>query len=155
MSNGMNKFVVEFDIGDAPMIVRAFSIARNTAMMCGYPDAQKRFERYRAIVKQFVPLTAKLFDEEQWSLIMAKLQEAKNFTIAFTPRYSWVREKTMEDEGTIIITIGEDVFEVSKFKTPHFKLIRGDAFILREELITLAPMDCACSATGTDIEDYR
>lgn len=155
MTNGRNKFTVEFDLGDAAMIVHAFAIARNTAMMCGYPDATKRFERYREVVRQFVPQCSSYFDEEAWSQMVADLQEVNSFMVIFEDqlRY-WTRPRQPADEGKITIRIGKRSYEASEYKGRALtKPTRQLAGLIRDELVSLAGMDCSCEAVGLDYEE--
>jgi hypothetical protein len=55
MNNRRGFFTVEFHEGDAYMLVHAMMIAATTAMMCGYPGAQERFNEYKREVRGTCP----------------------------------------------------------------------------------------------------
>lgn len=152
MSNRPNHFTVEFHEGDAPMLVHAMIIASNTAMMCGYPGAKERFNTFKKKFEEYVPAISKLFDEEEWSEIIAKLQHVDNYVVEFqSNRWHW-GEPTPEQEGTIFIRIGE-----ARFAARGWNLKRNDPVRrahladLLTTLDRLAPLGC----TGTVVELER
>lgn len=78
IGNGENIVSIEFDRADALMIVHAMQIGANTAMMCGYPDAEARFRHYREVFKALVPEGAvHLRSEEAFTEIILAIREAK------------------------------------------------------------------------------
>lgn len=153
MSNMKNKRTLEFDVSDAPMLIHAMQIAANTAMMCGHPDARKRFQAYRKVFEQFVPAEAAWFDEETWGDIGEALVTATGFHVYLDltrfeklalergERISW---RAREDLDLVIdFRQGEEI--VRRFKSKYgFKGKAGDPRVAAvfKVLDDLAPMTC-------------
>lgn len=102
MDNKRNKVSLEFDVTDLPMVADAFSIARNTAMMCGRPVAKERLERLRQAVEALVPEPARVFDGEVWAEIGAALSTAARWSLA-VERPDW--RGSYYRTGWLVVTV--------------------------------------------------
>lgn len=81
MDNKRNKFTIEYDIADLPMVVHALAIARNTAMMCGHTVAKERLEHLRKIVDGLVPPAARVFDDQVWCEICLAIYDSPEWSV--------------------------------------------------------------------------
>jgi hypothetical protein len=139
--NSRLKRTLEFDLTDAPMLVHALSIAAATAKMCGLKDAEQKLRAYKAILAQFVPPEAKLFEEEAWAEIGMALATSPTFLVSITrarwehgqPLYRW-------SEGMVTVTMPgrqwqSDRRTLYKPGAPEFKAVF-------DVLSALAPIGC-------------
>jgi hypothetical protein len=150
MNNRRGFFLVEFHEGDAYMLVHAMMIAATTAMMCGYPGAQARFNEYREKFEEHVPAMARIFEEERWAEIIALLQAAPGYEIEFVKdwRGNW-RDPPEEDTGRVKVKIGDKMFQSDLWgKVGEEPFKRKHLEELMRTLDVLAPLDC----TGTMTE---
>jgi hypothetical protein len=151
LDNKHLKHTLEFDEADAPVIMRAFSLAAATAMMCGHPGAKKKMQAYQAMMVKFVPDAAKHFDEEVWCEIGIALASATRFEVTLCKdgwhNHHWVRE------GRVSILVDGRRFDAEGIDRYRF----GDPILQQvfDAIRDLAPMDCeAVLATKfADVED--
>lgn len=152
MSNMQNKRTIEIDVSDAPMLVHAMQIAANTAMMCGHPEARKRFQQYRDVFKAFAPAESDYFDEEAWGEIGMALAQAKTFRV-FLDEDHWDKRARAEGRGRwsisyhLFVQIGEQVWHAKHLRrgmAPHETIKAGDPRVkaVFDVLASLAPIDC-------------
>lgn len=155
MSNNRNMRTMEFDVSDAPMLLHAMAIAAATALMCGHPDARKRFERYKDLFKSFVPPEADLFDEETWGDIGMVLAQAQAFRVIadlhpIDRRRKEKGEYVSPYSTKLRLRVEVDVGEKTRaFETKYGVDIKpdGDPRVkaVHDVLAELAPLDCAGS----------
>jgi hypothetical protein len=137
--NARLKRTFEFDLADAPVLMRAFSIAACTAMLCGHHTAKRRLDEYKAMMAQFVPPEAALFDEEEWCEIGIALVDAESFSVVLeAPR--WERDRGTFWRGLITVRVGDKVWQSDS--TERYE--RGDPKIaaVHRVLAELAPIGC-------------
>jgi len=134
--NKRNRVAFEFDATDLPMIVHAFAIARNTAMMCGHDGAKRRLEELRQAVDALVPEGARVFDGEVWCEIGMALRDAKAWTVGIALD-SWSR--SYERTGRIGVRLGNTTW---MSKASEYGAASPELQAVRELVRDLAPMDC-------------
>lgn len=138
MSNNQHLRTLEFHVADAPVIMRALSVAACTAMMCGNHDAKDRLDQYKLTVAQFVPDEAKLFSPEEWCEIGIALVQEKSFRVTLTKpgwhRHHWV------PGGRLTVFVGDRRFDAEGIEHMAWDDPRIDAVF--RVLIDLAPLDC-------------
>ena len=139
MTNNRLKRTLEFDVTDAPMLMHALRIGACTAMMCGHKDADQKMRAYEAILKQFVPEAAKMFDEEVWASMGIALTTAKAFEVTLI-RDRWERQSWYAPKGRLAVIVREKIFQAGwdhkyAFDDPALRL-------LYDTLTEIAPLDC-------------
>lgn len=145
MSNRRDKFVMEFDRADAPMLVHALGIAANTAMMCGHPQAQKKLQAYREAVKAFAPPEADRFDEEVWAEMGIALLTAKRVDVGVKQRAWEHKGSDWWSEGTLVVTVDGREFRGDRGGKPHVRRDDGVTISALYEVVKeMAPME-GCS----------
>jgi hypothetical protein len=162
MSNMQNKRTLEFDVSDAPMLVHAMQIAANTAMMCGHPDARKRFQQYREVFQSFAPPEAAFFDEETWGEMGMALAQASAFHVymdidsferrEFTQRgyLSYSARNSMD----LWVSFTRKDQEPIRFRSKYgFKGSKDDPRVEQvfKALAELAPLDCVGTFDNQDV----
>lgn len=141
MSNKANKRTFEYDLADAPMIAHAFAIAASTAMLCGHQNAKEKFKAYRAIIRQFVPPEADIFDEEVIGEIGIALVKAETFHVTVI-NPSWRKDERLYD-CVIAVYVGKRCWTSNSLSTKK-KINPGSPLIKKvfDYIQELAPMDC-------------
>lgn len=130
IGNGENIVSIEFDRADALMIVHAMQIGANTAMMCGYPDAEARFRHYREVFKTLVPAGAvHLRSEESFTEIILAIRETKTW------RAEESRGQAFRDKLDADIIVGQRSWPTNIWLT------RDEYQSLLDAITSMAPMD--------------
>jgi len=130
VGNGENIVSIEFDRADALIIVHAMQIAANTAMMCGYPDAEARFRHYQEVFTALVPKGAvHLRSEEAFTEIILAIRDKK----VWRAEESSARAFQDKIDGDIIV--GDRRWATKLFLT------RAEYKDLLDAIISMAPMD--------------
>ncbi|USN16148.1 hypothetical protein PAPPERLAPAPP_04070 [Brevundimonas phage vB_BpoS-Papperlapapp] len=152
MSNSRNKRTFEFDVTDAPMLLHAMSLAAATAMMCGHPDAKRRFQSYRDMLKEYVPVEADLFDEEVWGEMGMALARSQAFRVRIdlSPYHRGCQERGEYISRYLTkLRLYVEIDVGSKTKTFEAKYgveceAQDDPKVkaVYDVLVNLAPMDC-------------
>lgn len=133
--NKRNKGTFEFDLTDAPMLLRALSIGASTALMCGHPGAHSRMKQYVEIMRQFAPSAALLFDPESWCELWMALGTAETYAISLAP-HKWAAK--YRQEKAIAVTVGGRIWFS---KQDRFTDQSPELDAVRRLLRDLAPMD--------------
>lgn len=146
--NRRHTRTMEFEVSDAPALMRAFSIAACTAMMCGHKGAQARLDRYKKLMAEFVPAEAKLFDEEVWCEIGIALVNAKTFRVALT-QAGWHRHHWVHD-GKLTVYVDDVRFDTQGIET--YRPGAPEIEAIYKVLTDLAPIDCVGTMEGQEVE---
>ena len=116
MSNGRLTHLLAFESYEAPMMVAALRLARNTAMMCG-GHGRKRLEAMLDEVKALVPVISRHFDEEKFADMGRALQDAKTFSV------TWARNRhafSWDAEGYMVVML-DGVIALVSSRSEHRK----------------------------------
>lgn len=146
MSNMQNKRTLEFDVTDAPMLMRAMMIAGNTALFSQASDARARFQHYMNQFKALIPAEADFFSEFAWGEIGMKLENAKSFRV-FLDEDQFDKNRRAEGRGRwnvgyclfvqVDTTTWKAVYDLRDMKARDPR-----AKALFDVLTALAPIDC-------------
>lgn len=127
------------------MIAHAFSIARTTAMMCGYKFARDRFDKYLEIIKALLPAGCEVFEPENWAEICDCIGRCKEWSVYIT-KQKWDGRVggSFESGGKIEICI-----DGKRWRNEFHLTLGGDKFseespqfiAVREFLSELAGLD--------------
>jgi hypothetical protein len=137
--NNRLKRTLEYDLGDAPMIMAALRLAAATAMMCGHPQAEKKLRIYQKMVAAHIPPEATGFDEEAWAEMSMALTIAASFRVTIERRFP----QDYWGDGYLAIHVGGRRYLGDRGVSSQVKI--GDTKqpeALYQALLELAPMDC-------------
>lgn len=103
--NGSRISTLEFDEADAFMLAHAMSIAVNMAMMSHAPEALRRLQHYKALLREIAPPDAKLLDRDTdlCEIVIASAR-APHWTI------HRVREREWSREFRAVVTVDDRTF---------------------------------------------
>jgi len=139
-SNGVGKYMVEFDIGELAMMAEAMSLASGTALAYGREGklARKRFRELRDMFAEMSPIPSGHRSEAyEWYNACAVVQDAETFGVhVVNASRSW------NDDGRRNLTIHVDgkVFEIAE-NIPADDL---EALVTRIE-------DCLLEVSGMEV----
>lgn len=106
--NGSRIKTLEFDEADAYMLMRALSIAVNTAMMCSGKESVQRLTYYKEQLRQFAPSCANR---------LRRPEDLCEIAILATTVETWsvyrVRERQWSSRARTVIKIGNRFFASS------------------------------------------
>ena len=114
IGNGSNIMPFDFDEADFLMLAAGLSIARNTAMMCGGPDAARRLEYYRLQFVEKLPASAKhVSREETLAEAIYAIRETGWWSDVHHKQYSWSKS------GETLIKSGDKVWSFNYSTSPE------------------------------------
>jgi hypothetical protein len=106
--NGSRIRTLEFDEADAAMLAYAVSVAAGTAMMSRSPEAVRRLQHYKTLLREIAPPEAKLLDRET---------DLCEIVIASGRAASWtihrIREREWSSSFRAVITVDDRIFTSS------------------------------------------
>jgi len=113
-SNGVGKYMVEFDIGDLAMMAEAMSLASATAMAYGQEGkrARKRFQELRDMFAELSPIPSGHRSEAyEWYNVCAAVQDAEAFGVHVVEA-----SRSWNDDGrrNLAIHVDGKAFEIAE-----------------------------------------